>query len=133
MVTSPRASHGVVDDARNRVVADARRLDAHTALVAGAGVLLPVLVIVGLPQPVQAVLAVALLGFVPGYAIIRLMPLGDALFTALVSVAVSLALATAVSTALLYLIVWSWQVCAITLGVVTLGASAARLRTVPPC
>ena len=95
--------------------------------------LVPVLVIVGLPQPIQALLAIALLGLVPGYAITRLTPLGDALFTALVSVAVSLALATFVSTALLYLNVWSGQACAIALGVVTLGASAARLRMVPPC
>lgn len=133
MVTFSRARHGAVDEASHRVVADARRLDTHTALVAGSGALLPVLVIVGLPQPVQALLAVALLGLVPGYAITRLMPLGDALIIALVSVAMSLALATAVSTALLYLSAWSWEACAIALGVVTLGASAARLRTEPPC
>lgn len=110
-----------------------RRLDVHTALVGAAGALLPLLIIVGLPQPAQAVLAVALLALVPGYAIIRLMPLGEALLTVLVSVAVSLGLATAVSTALLYLSVWSWQACAIVLGMVTLGACAGRLRTVPPC
>lgn len=110
-----------------------RRLDVHTALVGAAGALLPLLVIVGLPQPAQAVFAVALLAFVPGYALIRLMPLCEALLTLLISVAVSLALATAVSTALLYLSVWSWQACAVVLGVVTLGACATRLRTVAPC
>lgn len=107
------------------------RVDTHTALVAGAGVLLPVLIIIGLPQPAQAVLGVALLAVAPGYAILRLMPLGDALLTAVVSVAVSLALATAVSTALLYLEVWSWESCAIVLGLMTLGACVPRLRTVP--
>jgi len=118
---------------RHRVVAEARLLGAHTALVAAAGAFLPLLVIVGLPQPFQALLAVALLAVVPGYAIIRLAPPGDALCTAVVSVAVSLALATVVSTALLYLSVWSWQAVAVALGVITLAASAARRRMVPPC
>lgn len=110
-----------------------RRLDVHTALVGAAGALLPLLILIGLPQPAQAVLAIALLALVPGYAIIRLVPLGELSLTLLVSVALSLGLATVVSTVLLYLSVWSWQGCAIVLGIVTLGASAVRFRTVPSC
>ena len=93
-----------------------------------AGVLLPLLLLVGAPQPARALAAFALLAFVPGFAVTRLIDLGSRAFDVVVAIAVSLALATAVSTGLLYLTAWSWGACVCVLGALTVAASAARLR-----
>jgi uncharacterized membrane protein len=100
-----------------------------TATVTTAGLLFPILLLVGVPQPAKALLAAALLGFVPGYALVRFAPPHDSVLVRLIlSIAISLALATVVSSALLYLGVWSWHLCAGLLGGVTVGAGLLRWR-----
>jgi uncharacterized membrane protein len=92
-----------------------------------AGVLLPALLLVGVPQPARALVAFALLAFVPGFAVTRLIDLASLAFDVVVAIAVSLALATAVSTGLLYLTAWSWGACVCVLGALTVAASVVRL------
>lgn len=97
-----------------------------TVALATVGTLLPTLLVVGVPQTTQALLAAALLTFVPGYALVRLAPPRDTLATVALSIAASLSLATVVSSGLLYAGAWSWQLCCILLGAITVGASAVR-------
>jgi uncharacterized membrane protein len=93
-----------------------------------AGVLLPALLLIGAPQPARALAGFALLAFVPGFAVTRLIDLASLAFDLVVAVAVSLALATTVSTGLLYLTAWSWGACVCVLGALTVVASVVRLR-----
>lgn len=94
--------------------------------LATVGAVLPALVIVGVPQPVAAVLGTALLALVPGFALVRLAPPRDPLAVLALSVATSLSLATVVSSALFYTGAWSWQLCSVVLGVVTVAAAPVR-------
>jgi hypothetical protein len=92
-----------------------------------AGVLLPALLLVGVPQPARVLAAFALLAFVPGFAVTRLIDLASLAFDVVVAIAISVALATAVSTGLLYLTAWSWGACVCVLGALTVAASVVRL------
>jgi uncharacterized membrane protein len=92
-----------------------------------AGLLLPALLLLDVPQPAKALAGFALLGFVPGFAVTRLIDLASLAFDVVVAIAVSLALATAVSTGLLYLTAWSWGACVCVLGALTVAASVVRL------
>lgn len=103
-----------------------------TVALATAGALLPALVVLGVPQPMQALLATALLAFVPGFALVRLAAPREPLTAVALSIALSLAVATVMSAGLLYVGLWSWQLCCILLGAVTLAASAARPWRVTP-
>lgn len=98
----------------------------RTVALATAGTLLPALVVTGVPQPTQALLAAALLAFLPGYALVRLVPPRDPVMAVALSIAASLALATVVSAGLLYAGAWSWQLCCLLLGAITVGASVVR-------
>ena len=104
-----------------------KRLEWVAVATGISGLALPVLLATGLPQPLRAIAAFALVGFVPGFAVTRLMGLRDGLALVVVAVALSLALTAAVSTGLLYLTAWSWLRCVYVLGTVTLVASAVRL------
>jgi hypothetical protein len=104
-----------------------KRVEWITVATGIAGLALPPLLAAGPPQPVRALVAFALIGFVPGFALTRLLGFGDKVMLAVVSIALSLALTAAVSTLLLSLTAWSWLRCVYVLGAVTLVASAARL------
>lgn len=97
------------------------------ALGLGA-VLLSLVTLVGLPTPLQAVAAIAVLILLPGQALARLTPVTDFALGALLGLALGLAVLTAVSTAMFYLAVWSWQACVVTMGVITVLACMARAR-----
>lgn len=97
------------------------------AVVAAAS---PPLLIAGVPQPAQAVLALTLLAFLPGFALLRLSPGREPIQTAALSIALSLALATVLATSLLYVGMWSWQACVAILGGIALVASSLRVRKV---
>ena len=107
------------------------RWDRVAVGTGAAGLLLPTLLLVGVPQPVRGLAAFALLAFLPGFAVTRLIDLGSRAFEVVVAMAVSLALATAVSTGLLYLTAWSWGACILLLGALTLVVSAVRLGRTP--
>jgi hypothetical protein len=104
-----------------------KRLEWIAAATGISGVAIPMLLAAGMPQPLRAVAAFALVGFLPGFAMVRLMGFGDRVVLLVVAVAVSLALTATVSTVLLYLTAWSWVRCIYVLGAVTLVASAVRL------
>ncbi|KRE78847.1 hypothetical protein [Arthrobacter sp. Soil762] len=93
-----------------------------------AAVALSVVTLVGLPTPLQAVAAIAVLILLPGQALARLMQVTDLALGALLVLALGLATLTAVSTAMFYLAVWSWQACVVTMGVITILACMARAR-----
>ena len=108
-----------------------RQHDPVTLILATAGAVVPAVVVVGVPQPLQALLAAVLLLALPGAAVVRLLdPTVSALPLVVLAMAVSLSLAAAVSTALLYAGFWSWQVCCLLLGVITITACALRGRVV---
>ncbi|MEW1812587.1 hypothetical protein AB0284_18010 [Pseudarthrobacter phenanthrenivorans] len=94
-------------------------------LAAGA---LTLITLIGLPTPLQAVAAAAVLILLPGQALARLTPVNDLALVALLVLALGLATLTAVSTAMFYLTVWSWQACVITMGVITILACILRAR-----
>ncbi len=93
-----------------------------------AAVALSLVTLIGLPAPLQAVAAIAVLVLLPGQAMARLTEVTDAAFRALLVLALGLAALTAVSTAMFYLAVWSWQACVVTMGVITVLACLARAR-----
>jgi hypothetical protein len=99
-----------------------------TATLGLAAVALSVVTLIGLPTPLQTVAAVAVLVLLPGLALTRLLPVTDGALGALLVLALGLAVLTAVSTAMFYLTVWSWQACVVTMGVITVLASVARVR-----
>jgi hypothetical protein len=99
-----------------------------TAVLAGAAVALSLVTLVGLPTPLQAVAAIAVLILLPGQALARLTPVSDFALSALLVLALGLAALTTVSTAMFYLAVWSWQACVVTMGVITVLACMARAR-----
>lgn len=92
-----------------------------------SGLALPLLLAAGLPQPLRAVAAFALIGFLPGFALTRLLDFGDGVILVVVPIALSLALTAGMSTLLLSLTAWSWLRCVYVLGAVTLVASGVRL------
>ena len=109
---------------------DVRRLPAdRTGLtLLGLGILCPLLLLATPPQPLRAVLAIAMMGFLPGYALVRLAGVSEWFVVLVVSVAVSLSLSTVVSMGLLYASVWSWQLSVGLLGLVAVAAVVAQMR-----
>lgn len=99
-----------------------------TAALGLAAVALSLVTLIGLPTPLQAVAAIAVLVLFPGQAMARLTQVTDAAFRALLVLALGLAAVTAVSTAMFYLAMWSWQACVVTMGVITVLACIARAR-----
>lgn len=101
----------------------------RSTLVLGvAGGALSLVMLIGLPTPLQAVAAAAVLVLLPGQALTRLTPVTDLAVVALLVLALGLAALTAVSTAMFYLTVWSWQACVITMGAITILACIVRAR-----
>ncbi len=100
----------------------------YTVALGLAAVALSLVTLIGLPAPLQAVAAIAVLVLLPGQAMARLTEVTDAAFRALLVLALGLAALTAVSTAMFYLAVWSWQACVVTMGVITVLACLARAR-----
>ncbi|ELT45443.1 hypothetical protein [Arthrobacter nitrophenolicus] len=97
-----------------------------------AAVALSVVTLVGLPGPLQALVALTVLVLLPGQALVRLTPVTDAALAALLVVALGIATLTAVSTAMFYLTVWSWQGCVVAMGAITVLACLARERKEAP-
>ncbi|WP_077490256.1 hypothetical protein [Sinomonas mesophila] len=93
-----------------------------------AAVALSLVTLVGLPTPLQAAAAIAVLILLPGQALTRLTPVTDPTLGALLVLVLGLGALTAVSTAMFYLAVWSWQACVVTMGVTTVLACVARGR-----
>jgi hypothetical protein len=111
-------------------VFDVRQLSADRiglSLLA-VGALAPLVLLASPPQPLRALLAIAIMGFLPGYALVRLTGLSEWFVVAVVSVATSLSLATAVSMGLLYAKAWSWQLSMGLLGVVVVLAAVVQMR-----
>ncbi|MGN8130188.1 hypothetical protein [Arthrobacter sp. RC1.1 241] len=105
-----------------------RGVSRPTLALAIAAAVLSLAVLVGLPAPLQALSAAAVLVLLPGQAMTRLTPVTDLALVALLVLALGLATLTAVSTAMFYLTVWSWQACVVTMGVITIVACLARAR-----
>ena len=102
---------------------------SRATMALGLGALvLSLVTLFGLPTPLQAVAATAVLVLLPGQALARLTPVTDLALGALLVLALGLATLTAVSTAMFYLAVWSWQACVVTMGVITILACMARAR-----
>jgi hypothetical protein len=99
-----------------------------TMAIGLAAVALALITLVGLPTPLQTVAAIAVLILLPGQALARLTPVTDLALSALLVLALGLAALTAVSMAMFYLAVWSWQVCIVSMGVITILACIARAR-----
>ncbi len=100
-------------------------LTVSTGAVAASA---PVLLVAGVPQPAQALLGLALLAFLPGFALLRLAAERDPFRVVTLSVAVSLSLAAVLATTLLYVGMWSWQTCAFLLAGITVMACGLDLR-----
>jgi hypothetical protein len=99
-----------------------------TMVLGLAAVALSLVTLVGLPTPLEAVAAIAVLVLLPGQALVRLTPVTDLALGTLLVLALGLATLTAVSTTMFYLAVWSWQACVVTMGVITIHACLARAR-----
>ena len=112
---------------------NARGVSRLTLALGLAAVALSLVMLVGLPTPLQTVAAAAVLILLPGHALARLTHVTDFALSALLVLALGLAALTAVSTAMLYLAVWSWQACVITMGVITILACMARARQEALC
>jgi hypothetical protein len=98
-----------------------------------AAVALSLVTLIGLPTPLQAVAATAVLVLFPGQALTRLTQVTDPALGVLLVLALGLAALTAVSTAMFYLAVWSWQACVVTMGVITVLACLVRARQEAAC
>jgi hypothetical protein len=110
-------------------VYDVRQLTADRTALAllGLGVLGPLALLASPPQPLRALLVIAIMGFLPGYTLVRLTGLSEWFVVAVVSVATSLSLATAISMGLLYASAWSWQLSIGLLGAVAVLAVVAQM------
>jgi uncharacterized membrane protein len=84
------------------------------------------------PSPVRVMVAVLLVGVVPGYAIVRPLRLEAHDITMLLAVACSLSITVLVSTALIYATIWSWPLCAVVLALVTAAGVLLDARRVRP-
>ena len=93
-----------------------------------SAVALSLITLVGLPTPLQAIAAIAVLVLLPGHTLARLTQVTDLALGALLALALGLASLTAVSMAMFYLAVWSWQACVVSMGVITVLACLARAR-----
>lgn len=102
-------------------------IDREAAMLAGAGVLLPALLVLEPVQPVRALAAITLLMVLPGLALARLLQVPGLVLTALVTVSASLALVVLTSMAAMYAGVWSWQLCLVLLGAVTVALTLGGL------
>lgn len=105
----------------------------HTLALGLAAVALSIVTLVGLPTPLQAVTATAVLVVLPGQALARLTQLTDLGLGTLLVLALGLAALTAVSIALFYLTVWSWQACVAAMGIITVLACIVRARREAAC
>jgi hypothetical protein len=99
-----------------------------TAVLGLAALALSLVTLIGMPAPLQAVAAIAVLILLPGQALARLLQVNDLALGVLLILALGLATLTAVSTAMFYLGVWSWQGCVLTMGAITILACLARAR-----
>ena len=99
-----------------------------TVVLGLAALALSLVTLVGLPTPLQAVAATAVLVLLPGQALARLTQVTDFALRALLVLALGLAVLAAVSMAMLYLAVWSWQACVVAMGVITVLACLARAQ-----
>ena len=99
-----------------------------TVVLGLAAVALSLVTLLGLPTPLQAVAAIAVLVLLPGQALARLIQVNDLALGAVLVLALGLATLTAVSTAMFYLGAWSWQACVVTMAVITILACLARAR-----
>jgi hypothetical protein len=99
-----------------------------TVAIGLGAVALSLVTLLGLPTPLQAVAAIAVLVLLPGQALARLTRVSDLALGGLLALALGLAALTAVSTTMFYLTVWSWQACVLTMGVITVLACIARAR-----
>ncbi|MDJ0458354.1 hypothetical protein PUN71_014205 [Arthrobacter sp. NQ7] len=99
-----------------------------TLSLAIAAAVLSLVMLIGLPTPLQALSAAAVLVLLPGQAMTRLTPVTDLALVALLVLALGFATLTAVSTAMFYLTVWSWQACVVAMAVITILACLARAR-----
>ncbi|TDK25590.1 hypothetical protein E2F48_10100 [Arthrobacter crusticola] len=93
-----------------------------------SAIVLSVATIVGLPAPLQAVAAIAVLVLLPGQALARLTQVTDVALAVVLVLAIGLGTLTVVSTAMFYLALWSWQACVVTMGVITVLACIVRAR-----
>jgi hypothetical protein len=105
-----------------------RGISRPTVALGLAAAVLSLVTLIGLPTPLQAVAAIAVLVLLPGHAIARLTPVTDFALGALLVLGLGLAVLTAVSTAMFYFAVWSWQACVVTMGVITVLACVVRAR-----
>ena len=105
-----------------------RGISRLTVALGIAAIALSVVALLGLPTPLQAVAAVAVLVLLPGQALTRLTQVDNLALGALLVLALGLAALTVVSTVMFYLTVWSWQACVVTMGVITVLACIVRAR-----
>ncbi len=99
-----------------------------TVVLGLAAVVLSVATVVGLPAPLQAVAAIAVLVLLPGQALARLTQVTDIALAVVLVLAIGMGTLTVVSTAMFYLALWSWQACVVTMGVITVLACIVRAR-----
>ncbi|RJU02556.1 hypothetical protein D6T65_00035 [Arthrobacter frigidicola] len=99
-----------------------------TVALGTAAVVLSVATVIGLPAPLQAAAAIAVLVLLPGQALARLTQVTDVALAAVLVLAIGLGTLTVVSTAMFYLTLWSWQACVVTMGVITVLACIVRAR-----
>ena len=105
-----------------------RGVSRPTLALGIAAAALSLVMLIGLPAPLQALTAAAVLVLLPGHAMARLTPVTDLALVALLVLALGLATLTAVSTAMFYLTVWSWQACVLAMAAITVLACLARAR-----
>jgi hypothetical protein len=101
-----------------------RQMERRSAVLAGLGLLMPVLAAMQPAQPVRALCAATVLTVLPGAAVARYLRLGDPLLFLVVTVTVSLALTVLASTGLAYAGMWSWQLTLVLLGLATVAVAA---------
>jgi hypothetical protein len=94
------------------------------AVLAGLGVLMPLVAAMQPVQPIRALAAASVLMILPGLAVARLLRLADPVLMVLVSFSGSLALTVLTSTSLMYAGIWSWQLTLGLLGAITVGVAA---------
>ncbi len=95
------------------------QLDDRARALAVLGLLLPAVTVVQPVQPVRALTAACVLLVLPGAGLALRAGLRDPLLAVVIAVAASLACTVVTSTALMYLGIWSWQLCLVLLGLFT--------------
>jgi len=94
-------------------------MSTGSRVLLGAALAGPLLLRAPLPETVGTVIAIALLGILPGAALSHALGPQDPVFAVLITVAGSLAVTIAVSTVLLYLELWSATAAALGVAAVT--------------